>query len=65
MTQNPKIIKIFSWFWKKRLVTYTGRKLKVVGVKSWNTALVDGPSGDRSTMTFLFRHPGKGCKRCR
>jgi len=53
-SKNPLVIKLFSWIWRKRLRRIEGWSYKVVAVKGWRTALVDGRGGDRWTTTFLF-----------
>ncbi len=52
-------IKLFTWFWRKRLLRYVDAWEKyvpdtVVKVKGWRTALVDKPMGSRETITFCF-----------
>lgn len=42
------LIKIFTIFWKKRLLND-----KVIKVKRWNTAIIDNKAGQRQTVTFL------------
>ncbi|MEN6291324.1 MAG: hypothetical protein ABFD07_04815 [Methanobacterium sp.] len=55
--QKEYEIKIFTWMWKKRLKTNYPEPAKVIKVKGWRTALIEGSPypGGRSTVTFLFR----------
>lgn len=55
--QKEYEIKIFTWIWGNRLNTCYNEKAKVIKVKGWRTALIEGSPypGGRSTVTFLFR----------
>jgi hypothetical protein len=53
--QKEYEIKIFTWIWRNRLKDAYGDDAKVIKVKGWRTALVDGSYGSRQTVTFLFR----------
>ena len=50
--QKEYEIKIFTWLWKKRLDDLEAKVVKVLG---WRSALLDGKSGQRDRVTFLFR----------
>lgn len=55
--QKEYEIRLFTWIWKNRLKTSYPEPAKVIKVKGWRTALIEGSPypGGRSTVTFLFR----------
>ncbi len=60
MIAKKILVKIFTIFWKKRLLNYyySSEQVKVydkvIKVKRWNTAITDSKAGQRQTVTFLI-----------
>ena len=59
MIAKKILIKIFTIFWKKRLLNYyySSEQVKVydevIKVKRWNSAITDSKAGQRQTVVFL------------
>lgn len=48
--------RLFAFVWRRRLNDrFYGKPFRVVRVKSWRTAIVDGYCGNRATVTFMIR----------
>lgn len=45
---------LWSAVWRRWMLDSRGRKLRVVRVKGWRTALVEGYYGERQTITPCF-----------